>query len=76
MYAIRSYYGTSGKIVDDMPHRDPLYKDLVFLEKHYKGVMPLEISIDTRKKRGVMRADNLARITSYNVCYTKLLRIA
>ncbi len=54
--------GTSGKIVDDMPHRDPLYKDLVFLEKHYKGVMPLEISIDTRKKRGVMRADNLARI--------------
>ncbi|HAQ66021.1 MAG TPA: transporter [Bacteroidales bacterium] len=54
--------GTSGKIVDDMPHRDPMYKDLVFLEKHYNGVMPLEISIDTRKKRGVIRADNLARI--------------
>ncbi|PKP23741.1 MAG: hypothetical protein CVU06_06725 [Bacteroidetes bacterium HGW-Bacteroidetes-22] len=45
-----------------MPHRDPMYKDLVFLEKHYNGVMPLEISIDTRKKRGVIRADNLARI--------------
>lgn len=53
---------TSGSIVDDIPHRDRLYQDLIFLEKHFNGVMPLEISIDTRKKRGVMRADNLARI--------------
>lgn len=53
---------TSGSIVDDIPHRDPLYQDLIFLEKHFNGVMPLEISIDTRKKRGVMRVDNLARI--------------
>lgn len=53
---------TSGRIVDDIPHDDALYQDLVFLEHHFNGVMPLEISIDTRKKRGVMRTDNLARI--------------
>lgn len=53
---------TSGRIVDDIPHGDALYRDLMFLESHFNGVMPLEISIDTRKKRGVMRTDNLARI--------------
>jgi predicted RND superfamily exporter protein len=55
---------TTGNIVDDIPHRDPLYQDLLFLEKNFKGVMPLEISIDTKKKKGVMRLDNIRRIDS------------
>lgn len=52
----------SGKIVDDIPQNDPLYTDLMFLEKHFKGVMPLEISIDTRKPRGVLKMSTLNRI--------------
>ncbi|MBN3034523.1 MAG: MMPL family transporter [Bacteroidales bacterium] len=51
----------TGSIVDDIPRRDPLYKDLVFMEKHFRGVMPFEISIDTRKKRGVMQMHNIRR---------------
>lgn len=53
---------TTGNIVDDIPHRDPLYKDLMFLEKHFKGVMPLEISIDTKKPRGVLKLSTIKRI--------------
>lgn len=44
---------TTGNIVDDISKRDKLYKDLVFFEEHFKGVMPLEISIDTKKENGV-----------------------
>ncbi len=40
-------------VVDDIPKRDPIYKDLKFFEKNFGGVMPFEISIDTRKKKGV-----------------------
>ena len=53
---------TSGTIVDDISKRDPIYKDLLFFEKHFKGIMPLEITIDTKKKKGVMQLSTLKRI--------------
>ncbi len=40
-------------IVDDLPKTDKIYTDLKFFEEHFKGVMPLEILIDTRKKNGL-----------------------
>ncbi len=67
IFVLIGFYGisllkTTGNIVDDIPHRDPLYKDLMFLEKHFKGVMPLEISIDTKKPRGVLKLSTIKRI--------------
>jgi len=53
---------TSGTIVDDISKRDPIYTDLLFFEKHFKGIMPLEISIDTKKRKGVLQLPNLKRI--------------
>jgi len=41
-------------IVDDLPKSDKVFVDLQFFEKNFKGVMPLEIIIDTKKKRGVV----------------------
>ena len=40
-------------VVDDLPKKDPVYKDLKFFEEHFNGVMPFEISIDTKNKNGV-----------------------
>jgi predicted RND superfamily exporter protein len=53
---------TSGTIVDDISKRDPIYKDMLFFEKHFKGIMPLEITVDTRKKKGVMNLATLKKI--------------
>ncbi|MEX1203361.1 MAG: MMPL family transporter [Ferruginibacter sp.] len=52
---------TLGKIVDDLPKDDVIYTDLKFFEQNFKGVMPLEIMINTKKKRGLsgMRALNI-----------------
>ena len=44
---------SEGFIVDDLPKTDKIYTDLKFFEKHFKGVMPLEIIIDTRRKNGL-----------------------
>lgn len=46
---------SEGFIVDDLPRTDKIYTDLKFFEKHFKGVMPLEIIIDTRRKNGLRR---------------------
>lgn len=43
-----------GRIVDDLPQSDKIYTDLKFFEKNFKGVMPLEIIIDTKKKYGAL----------------------
>ena len=56
---------TLGYIVDDLPKTDKLYTDLRFFESNFKGVMPLEIVVDTKEKRGVSRNfNNLIRIDS------------
>lgn len=48
-------------IVDDLPKSDKVYVDLKFFEKNFKGVMPLEIVIDTKKKRGVVSSLEVIR---------------
>ena len=53
---------TSGKVVDDLQHDDPIYVDLKFFEHNFGGVMPFEISIDTKKKNGVMRLATVEKI--------------
>lgn len=53
---------TTGNVVDDISHKDSMYKDLMFFEKHFKGVMPFEISIDSHRKKGILRASAISKI--------------
>lgn len=53
---------TTGNIVDDIAHKDPLYVDMMFFEKHFNGVMPLEITVDTKKKKGILRLSTIRKI--------------
>jgi len=53
---------TSGKIVDDFRSDDPIYLDLKFFENNFGGVMPFEISVDTKKKNGVMTYSTIQKI--------------
>lgn len=43
---------SEGFIVDDLPKTDVIYQDLKFFETNFKGIMPLEILVDTKKKNG------------------------
>ncbi|MGH2552452.1 MAG: efflux RND transporter permease subunit, partial [Chitinophagaceae bacterium] len=64
---------TLGYIVDDLPKSDKIYSDLRFFENNFKGVMPLEIVVDTKEKRGVSRNyNNLIRIDSLSQFLAKL----
>ena len=53
---------TTGSIVDDIPEEDVMYQDLLYFEKHFNGVMPLEITIDTKKKRGVLKMSFIRKL--------------
>lgn len=45
-----------GFIVDDLPAGDKIVTDLGFFEDNFKGVMPLEIIIDTKEKYGALKS--------------------
>lgn len=51
-------------IVDDLPKKDQIYTDLKFFEKNFKGIMPLEIVVDTKKPNGLRRAGVFERVDS------------
>ncbi|MBA4275975.1 MMPL family transporter [Flavobacterium sp.] len=52
----------SGSIIEDMPKKAAFFKDILFFEKEFDGVMPLEIMIDTKHKKGVMKLSTLKRM--------------
>lgn len=53
---------TSGKIVDDLNKEDPINVDLRYFESNFGGVMPFEITVDTRKPNGVLQLSTLRKI--------------
>jgi predicted RND superfamily exporter protein len=53
-----------GYIVDDVPKQDKIYTDLKFFEQNFGGVMPLEIVVDTKKRRGTINLTTLIKIDS------------
>lgn len=71
-----------GYIVDDIPKSDKLYTDLKYFERHFKGVMPLEIVVDTKKKNGVVnlqtleKLDELSRLIGSQPVFARPLSVA
>ncbi|MBP8790646.1 MAG: MMPL family transporter [Breznakibacter sp.] len=53
---------TTGYMLDDIPHEDPLYLDLKFFEKNFDGLMPVEIMVDTQKPNGVFQVGNMTKL--------------
>jgi hypothetical protein len=46
-------------MVEDLPETDKIYSDLKFFETNFKGVLPLEIVVDTKKRYGLSGAKAL-----------------
>jgi predicted RND superfamily exporter protein len=57
---------SEGFIVDDLPRKDKVYTDLKWFESNFGGVMPLEIVIDTKKKKGIFRSKPIAKIDEFS----------
>ncbi len=56
----------SGNLIEDMPKKSDFVNDIKFFEKEFKGVLPLEIMIDSRRKNGMMRLGNLKRMNDFH----------
>ncbi|MCD2258594.1 efflux RND transporter permease subunit [Psychroserpens luteolus] len=52
----------SGSLIEDMPKEKAFFKDIRFFEEEFDGIMPLEIMIDTKRKKGVMKLSTLKKM--------------
>ena len=52
----------SGSPIEDMPKKAEFFKDIRFFEEEFDGIMPVEIVVDTKRKKGVLKAANLKRM--------------
>jgi predicted RND superfamily exporter protein len=52
----------NGYVVDDLPQNSKILTDLKFFEKNFEGILPLEISVDTKKKNGILSLSTLNKI--------------
>ncbi|MEY5049083.1 MAG: hypothetical protein RLZZ175_2442 [Bacteroidota bacterium] len=58
IYKIR----TISYMLDDVPDKLTLKSDLRFFEQNFKGIMPLEFVVDTKKTNGARKLSNLRKI--------------
>ncbi|MBR2888255.1 MAG: MMPL family transporter, partial [Bacteroidales bacterium] len=69
-------------IVDDLPQENRIYADLKYFEREIGGIMPFEISIDTKKKKGLFNMDVMKKIEKiedscrYFNCVSKAMSMA
>lgn len=52
----------SGSLIEDMPKKTEFFEDIRFFEEEFNGIMPLEIVVDTKRKKGVMKLSTLKRM--------------
>lgn len=65
-----SLYGASkisavSYMVDDIPADSEIRKDLEFFEENFSGIMPLEITLDTKERRGVLELSTLRKVDRF-----------
>lgn len=58
IYTIR----ISGSLLEDMPQHADFFQDIKFFENEFDGIMPLEILIDTKRPKGVLKHSTLKRM--------------
>lgn len=52
----------SGSPIEDMPKKEQFFKDIRFFEEEFDGIMPVEIVVDTKRPKGVLKPTTLKRM--------------
>ncbi len=52
----------SGSLIDDLPKDTEFFEDIMFYEKEFNGILPLEIYIDTKRKKAVTKLSTIKKM--------------
>jgi hypothetical protein len=66
----------SGSLLEDMPQQADFFKDIRFFEKEFNGVLPLEIVIDTKHPKGVLKLSTLKRMEALETAISEVPQLS
>ena len=52
----------SGSLIEDMPKNASFFKDILFYDDNFNGIVPLEIWIDSKREDGIVKPASLRRM--------------
>ena len=52
----------SGSFVDDMPRNTEFFDDIIYYEKEFNGILPLEIYIDSKRKKAITKLSTIKKM--------------
>lgn len=62
----------SGSLIEDMPKSAEFFKDITFFEQEFDGVMPIEIMVDAKRKKGIMKLRTLKKIDEFQLAMSHI----
>jgi len=61
----------SGSFVDDMPRNTEFFDDIIYYEKEFNGILPLEIYIDSKRKKAITKLSTIKKMKTVEDIITK-----
>ena len=66
----------SGSLIEDMPKKADFFKDILFFDEVFNGVVPLEIWIDSRREKGIVKPATLRRMNELHSAIDEIPELA
>ena len=61
----------SGSFIDDMPRNTEFFDDILYYEKEFNGILPLEIYIDSKRKKAITKLSTIKKMKIVEDIITK-----
>ena len=66
----------SGSLIEDMPKKADFFKDILFFDEVFNGIVPLEIWIDSKREKGIVKPATLRRMNTLHSTIDEIPELA
>ena len=66
----------SGSLIEDMPKSASFFKDILFFDDNFNGIVPLEVWIDSKREDGIVKPATLRRMNQLHEVIEEIPELA
>jgi predicted RND superfamily exporter protein len=66
----------SGSLIEDMPKSAPFFQDILFFDQSFNGIVPLEIWVDSKREKGIVKPATLKRMNDLQEAIKEIPELA
>ena len=66
----------SGSLIEDMPKKAEFFKDILFFDENFNGIVPLEFWVDSKRRKGIVKPATLNRMNQLHSIIEEIPELA